>query len=96
MTPQPDGSEEDRVAAIARRTARRRREGRDDPEPSLGSRLGQIGILGWAIVTPILVALLIGRWLDRVLATGVMFSAAFIMIGAAFGFWSVWRWMHRQ
>ena len=46
----PDGKMED----AARLAAERTRRFHDDPEPSLASRLGQIGILGWTIVVPIL------------------------------------------
>ena len=74
----------------------REAKGPADPEPSLGARFGQIGVLGGAIVTPTLLLLFLGRWLDRTLGTGIFFSAPLLMIGAAIGFWSAWRWMHRQ
>ena len=90
------GNDLDRLARAAQRAAEREAEGRADPEPSLGARLGQIGVLGWTIVVPILLGLFLGRWLDRTLGTGILFSAPLLMIGAAFGFWSAWRWMHRQ
>jgi ATP synthase protein I len=93
MALSPDGSD-DRLAEAARRAAERSKEGADDPEPSLGARLGQIGILGWTIIVPILAGLLIGRWLDRLFTTGIVFSAALIMVGAVVGFWSAWKWMH--
>ncbi len=86
----------DRLEEAARRAAERAKQGAEDPEPSVGMRLGQIGVLGWAIVAPILGGLLLGRWLDGVFATGILFSAAFIMAGAAVGFWSAWKWMHRS
>lgn len=95
MTSPTDQEQEDRLAEAARRAAARTQEGQEDPEPSLGTRLGQIGILGWTIVVPTLVALFLGRWLDREFESGIFFSAPFIMIGAAFGFWSAWKWMHR-
>lgn len=78
------------------RAVRRDRQARDVPEPTLGSRLGQIGMLGWMIVIPALLALWAGHWLDRHFHTGVFFSAPLLMLGAAFGLWSAWRWMHRQ
>ena len=59
-------------------------------------RLGQIGVLGWAIVAPILLGVAIGRWLDATLKTGIFFTAPLIMLGAAAGLWTAWRWMHRQ
>jgi ATP synthase protein I len=89
----------DRLMRAARRAVERAELGRETPEPSLGARLGQIGVLGWAIVAPTLLGLFIGRWLDRTYMTqangpSVFFSATFLMLGAAIGFWSAWRWMH--
>jgi len=80
----------------ARLAAERNRRFREDPEPSFASRLGQIGVLGWAIVAPILLGVVVGRWLDWTLKTGIFFTAPLIMIGAAAGLWTAWRWMHRQ
>lgn len=88
-------AEPDRLAEAARRAALRDRQGAADPEPSLGARLGQIGSLGWTIVLPTLLGLVLGRLLDRMLGTGVFFSAPLIMIGAGLGFWFAWKWMHR-
>jgi ATP synthase protein I len=90
------GPHEDRLAGAAQQAARRAARGREEPEPSLGSRLGQIGILGWAIVLPTLLGLALGHWLDRTFGTKVFFSAPLLMLGAALGFWSAWKWMHRQ
>ena len=90
----PPGKD-DAMTRAADEAATRAAEDRRNPEPSLGSRLGQIGALGWATVIPILLGLLVGHGLDRLLSTGIMFSAAFIMLGAAVGLWSAWKWMHR-
>lgn len=92
---EPD-DDNDRIARAARRAVERERNARDEPEPSLGSRLGQIGILGWSIVVPTLLGLAIGHWLDKRFHTGVFFAAPLLMAGAAFGLWSAWKWMHRQ
>jgi ATP synthase protein I len=88
-------AEPDRMAEAAHLAAERARKGAEEPEPSLGARLGQIGSLGWTIVVPTLIGLVIGHWLDRRFATGVFFSAPLIMIGAGLGFWFAWKWMHR-
>jgi len=91
-----DPREPNGLSRAAREAARRDERGREDPEPSLGRRLGQIGILGWTIVIPALAALFAGRAIDRAFGTGIFFSAPMLMLGVAFGFWSAWRWMHRQ
>jgi len=85
-----------RIENAARIAAARERKHRDDPEPTVASRLGQIGVLGWAIVAPILLAVVVGRWLDWILKTGVFFTAPLMMLGAAAGLWTAWRWMRRQ
>lgn len=79
-----------------RQAVRRDQRAQEVPEPSLGARLGQIGILGWTVVIPTLLGLWLGHWLDRRFGTGVFFSAPLLMIGAALGLWLAWRWMHRQ
>ena len=96
MSGNPSGNQQDRIDEAARRAAERARRGAQDPEPSLGARLGQIGILGWTIVAPTLIGLFAGRWLDRQFATGIFFSAPLLMLGAVLGLWSAWKWMHRQ
>jgi ATP synthase protein I len=94
--PRADNADADGIASAARQALLRKRRAEEEPEPSLGNRLGQIGILGWTIVLPTLLGLLIGHWLDRHFATGVFFSAPMLMVGAAVGLWSAWKWMHRQ
>ena len=93
MQPHDDEARLDQAARLARQRAE---QAERDPEPSLGLRLGQIGVLGWAIVIPILGGLFLGRWLDDLFGSGLMFAAAGLLAGACFGLWSAWRWMHRQ
>lgn len=58
--------------------------------------VGQIGILGWIIVAPILIGVFVGRWLDHKSGTGIFWSAPLLFLGAVVGFWSAWKWMHKQ
>ncbi len=92
----PVDKDNGKLEAAARAAADRERRFLDEPERSFASRLGQIGVLGWAIVAPILLGVAIGRWLDAMLKTGIFFTAPLIMLGAAAGLWTAWRWMHRQ
>lgn len=78
-----------------RRVAARLRRARTEGEPSMAWQLSQVGVLGWIVVTPTLVGLFAGRWLDRLLASGVFWTAALLFLGVSFGFWSAWRWMHQ-
>ncbi len=65
-----------------------------DGDGSVARRLAQIGVLGWIIVMPILVGIFAGRWLDRHFNAGLQFTAPLLMLGAAIGLWSAWKWMH--
>ena len=96
MTDPGRNRSDDPVAEASRLAAERDAMRRKDAEPSLGQRLGQIGVLGWAIVLPALAGLFLGRWLDKTYETGVFFSAPMVMIGAGVGFWLAWKWMSRQ
>ena len=80
------------VSGTRLRSARRRRwlaEG----EPSVGRRLAQIGVLGWIIVTPMLLGVFAGHWLDRHFHSGLFWTAPLMLLGLALGCWSAWRWV---
>ena len=87
----PDG-----MTAAVRKQQERRKQWLNEGEPSVARFVGQIGVLGWMIVTPILIGLFIGRWLDHKLGTGIFWSAPLLLLGVVVGFWSAWRWMHKQ
>ncbi len=94
--PPDDQPKANHIAQAARRAAAGARRASEDPEPSLGRRLGQIGVLGWTIVLPTLLGVLVGRLLDRLFGMHIFFSAPLLMMGAACGLWFAWKWMHRQ
>ena len=90
----PDTGPEDGLIGSIRRRIARYRAWQRAGEPAVGRQLAQIGVLGWIIVTPMLVGLFIGRWLDHGLGTGVFWSAPLLLLGTVLGCWSAWRWMH--
>jgi ATP synthase protein I len=95
--PNPVGQQPpDGLAEAARQQRGRRDIWKKEGEPSVMRFVGQIGVLGWIIVTPTLIGLFVGRWLDHKLGTGIFWSAPLLMIGVTIGFWSAWRWMHQQ
>lgn len=80
------------VEGVRLRGARHRRWLRDG-EPSVARHLAQIGVLGWMVVVPMLLGVFAGRWLDDRLHTGLFWTAPLLMVGAALGCWSAWKWM---
>ena len=51
------------------------------------------GVLGWMIVIPMLIGVFAGRWLDHRFNSGLFYTAPLLMLGAALGCWSAWKWM---
>jgi ATP synthase protein I len=94
---EPDGlpNHEDPLVTEVRRRTRRELEWQKNGEQSVTGRLSQIGVLGWIIVTPMLIGVFAGRWVDTKFGSGIFWTAPLLMLGAALGCWSAWKWMGR-
>ncbi len=94
MTAVPPNHETLRRSVRTRRKRKQRweREG----ERSLAKNLGMIGALGWLVVIPALVGILVGRWLDRLWETGIMWTAALLFVGLVAGCALAWRRIHES
>lgn len=73
-----------------RKERRRRERGLRDRQQSIGHFLAKAGMFGWLVVVPAVAAAYLGRWLDRRLGTGVLLSAALLLVGAALGCYLAW------
>jgi ATP synthase protein I len=69
----------------------RRDQGRREGERPLGRNLALIGMLGWLVVTPTLLGLLAGRWIDRHENTGIFWTAALLVVGVVIGCRMAWQ-----
>lgn len=87
----PDGLDE---AVKTRRD--RREQWRRQGERSLGQNLAMIGALGWTIVTPTLLGIFLGRWLDRHFASGIFWTLGLLVAGLALGCWVAWTRMSHE
>jgi ATP synthase protein I len=81
--------------AVLRAQSRKERWLRTGEWP-LGRALAMMGRFGWTIVAPILLGAFVGRWLDRTFNSGVFWSAALVLLGAASGFWGMWKRMNSE
>lgn len=87
----PDGLDE------AVKTRRDRRElWQRQGERSLGRNLAMIGVLGWTIVTPTLIGIFLGRWLDRIFASGIFWTLGLLFAGLAVGCWLAWTRVSKE
>ncbi len=85
--------DQDPLVAAAKLRGARYRSWLRDGEPHVARRLGQIGVLGWIVVTPMLAGIFAGHWLDARLHSGLFWTAPLLMLGALLGCWSAWKWM---
>ncbi len=90
--PDPDPIQTDRLLGGVKLRQERHRAWLRDGEPSVARRLAQIGVLGWIVGAPMLIGVFAGRWLDRTFDSGVFWTAPLLMLGAAVGCWSAWKW----
>jgi len=88
--------EEDPLLREVRLRAQRNHDWLKNGEPSVARRLSQIGVLGWIIVTPMLIGVFAGRWLDDKFGSGLFWTAPLLMLGAVLGCWSAWKWMQSE
>ena len=91
--PDPAKPDEDPLLNEVRLRAQRESDWVKNGETSVARRLAQIGVLGWIVVTPMLIGIFAGRWLDDKFGTGLFWTAPLLMLGAALGCWSAWKWM---
>ena len=91
--PEGDPGEQDALVQGTRLHAGRHRRWQCEGDPSVARRLGQIGVLGWIIVVPMLIGVFAGRWLDQRFNSGLFCTAPLLMLGLAFGCWSAWKWI---
>ena len=74
----------------------RSRKWEEEGERPLWRNLSMVGSLGWLIVTPTLLGILFGRWLDELFGTDTLFTGACIFVGVTTGAWLAWHRMNSE
>ncbi len=80
------------IAGRASRMQRARRAG----DRGLWFGLGMFGLVGWSISVPLLIGLVIGRWLDGRFDGGARWSLSLMTLGLIVGAINVWNWLERE
>ena len=96
MTPAPAKEQPERLDEAVRLRRRRRERWQREGERSIAQNLALIGTLGWTIVTPILIGIFAGRWLDRTFGSGIFWTLGLLGAGLALGCSLAWKRMHRE
>lgn len=92
----PDEEESEEMETAVQLRRQREEFWRRTGERPLWRNVSMIGALGWLIVTPTLLGVLIGRWLDVRFGTGIFWSGALIMLGAALGGYLAWQRIEKE
>lgn len=96
MTPPPNNEAHRKMRRAVHLREQRRERWEREGERSLWKNMSMIGALGWLIVTPILLGILIGRWLDHLFHSGIFYSGAMIFLGVALGSYLAWQRINRE
>lgn len=94
MSPNQEGH--DKVREAVRLREERHERWKKEGERSLWQNLSMIGALGWLIVIPTLIGVLVGRWLDHNFGTGIFFSGALIFLGIVIGCYLAWQRVKKE
>ncbi len=80
---------------IARKEHRRLR-GRRKKHKSLWFGFGYFGIVGWLVMIPTLLGLLLGIYLDRMFPGNISWTVTFLIVGLVIGCLNAWLWITRE
>jgi len=83
--------ENDSLVEPVRRQRQRRDFWERHGERSLARNVAMIGALGWLIVTPTLIGLFVGRWIDHAAESGIFWTVSLLFLGLCIGCWLAWR-----
>lgn len=96
MTDAPNNEGHEKMRRAVELREQRRAQWKKEGERSLWQNLSMIGALGWLVVTPTLLGVFFGRWLDRTFGTGIMFTGALIFLGVTIGSYLAWQRIRRE
>lgn len=83
-------SELERQVALKQR---RRLRGQRRKRHSIWVGLGMLGLVGWAVATPILAGTALGVWIDHVWPSRFSWTLMLLMGGAILGSLNAWHWI---
>jgi len=91
----PDAGYPDRLDHAVRTRRERQALWARDGERSLAQNLAMIGALGWTVVTPTLIGIFAGRWLDRLFDAGIFWTLGLLVAGLTLGCMLAWKSIFR-
>lgn len=78
-------------AKAARKLKARRERGR-----GVWFALGMIGLIGWSVVTPALIGIAMGLWIDSHWPSRISWTLTLLVIGLVLGCINAWQWISQE
>ncbi len=78
------------LAEVGRRRKRREKHEREG-DSSFWRSVGMMGTIGWSVSVPMVLGLLLGRWIDTRLESGHVFMLFCMLLGLITGCLTAWR-----
>jgi len=89
-------SDSERFGERVERKAERKLRARRRAGGGIWYGLGMMGLVGWAVAVPVLLAVALGLWLDRMMGAGVSWTLGMVVLGFAVGCFNAWYWVRRE
>ena len=91
-----DDELEDEFETCVRRQRERIENGRRRKGQSFWLYLGLIGTVGWSIVVPMVLGILLGLWIDRKFGGGYKWTLGLLTFGLGMGCFNAWRLISKE
>ncbi len=89
----PLGRSEKQFQKQVGRAEQRHLAARKNRNRSVWFGLGAFGVIGWSVVTPTLVGVAIGWWIDRAYPSRYSWTLMLMFCGLAIGCVTAWQWI---
>lgn len=73
----------------------RRQQAKQRKKPNIWSGLGLFGLVGWAVIVPVLLGITLGIWLDRIWPGRISWTLSGLIVGVAWGCRQAWCWIEQ-
>jgi len=87
---------EDEFEAHVRRQRELIEKGRGEKGQSFWKYVGLIGVVGWSVVVPMVLGVLLGWWLDGKFGTGSRWTIVLLLFGLCLGCVNAWRMITKE
>ncbi|MGQ4650619.1 AtpZ/AtpI family protein [Lyngbya aestuarii] len=86
----------DFTKAIGNKEQRKIHARQTKPDGGVWFGLGFAGLIGWSIVAPTLLGMLIGVWVDRQYPSRLSWTLALMLAGLTLGCFVAWEWVSKE